>query len=81
MCINSQGSIQETKTREKFVFWIYGGGVQFCPPGGATYIAILPMISLLASSVGIELLSSSARVTSVKSQQHVLHDSCHKPDP
>ena len=50
-------------------------------PDGATCIATLPMIALLTSSVGIELLSSSARVTSVKSQQHVLDDSCHEPDP
>ena len=37
--------------------------------GGATYIATLPWIALLALSVSIELVSSSARVTSVKSQQ------------
>ena len=34
-------------------------------------IATLPSIALLALSVGIELVSSSARVTSVKSQQGV----------
>ena len=32
----------------------------------------LPLIALLALSVGIDLVSSSARVTSVKSQQGVL---------
>ena len=42
----------------KFPFW---------PPGGATCIATLPRIALLTSSAGVELLSSSARVTSVKS--------------
>ena len=36
-------------------------------PGGTT----LPMIALLASSVGIELLSLSARVTSVKSSKRI----------
>ena len=40
---------------------------QFWPPGGATCIATLPRIALLASSAGVELPSSSARVTSVKS--------------
>ena len=45
--------------------------LQFWPPGGATCIATLPMIALLASSVGIELLSSPARVTSVKFQQRL----------
>ena len=41
--------------------------LQIWPPGGATCIATLPWIALLASSVCIELVSSSARVTSVKS--------------
>ena len=43
--------------------------LQIWPPGGATCIATLPWIALLASSVCIELVSSSARVTSVKSQK------------
>ena len=46
--------------------------VQNWSPDGATsvtYIAILPWIALLALSVSVELVSSSARVTSVKSQQ------------
>ena len=34
-----------------------------------TSFATMPMIALLTSSVGIELISSSARVTSVKSQK------------
>ena len=41
------------------------------PPDGATCIATLPWIALLALSVHIDLVSSSARVTSVKSQQGV----------
>ena len=43
--------------------------LQIWPPGGATCIATSPWIALLASSVCIELVSSSARVTSVKSAQ------------
>ena len=42
---------------------------QFRPPGNATCIVTLPMIALLTSSVDIEMLSSSARVTSVKSAE------------
>ena len=40
--------------------------LQVWPTSGATCIATLPMIAQLASSVGIGLLSSSARVTSVE---------------
>ena len=40
----------------------------------------MPGIALLALSVSIELVSSSARVTSVKSQQGVLRTDGH-PDP
>ena len=39
---------------------------QSWPPGWVTCIATLPGITLLALSVSIELVSSSARVTSVK---------------
>ena len=39
------------------------------PPGWVTCIAILPLITLLALSVSFELVSSSARVASVKYQQ------------
>ena len=42
------------------------------PPDGATCIAILPEILLLVSSVSIKLVSSSARVTSVKSEQGIV---------
>ena len=45
---------------------------QCCPPGWVTCIATLPGIALLALSVSIDLVSSSARVTSVKFQQGVL---------
>ena len=40
---------------------------QSWPPGRVTCIATLPWIALLALSVSIELVSSSARVNSVKS--------------
>ena len=45
---------------------------QIWSPGGATCIATLPWIALLALSVSIELVSSSARVTSVKSAKGVV---------
>ena len=48
----------------------------FWPPGGATCIATLLRIALLTSPVGIELLSSSARVTSVKSVKGHYESSC-----
>ena len=53
------------------------------PPDGATCIATLPMITLSTSSVGIELLSSSARVTSVKFQKPlgVRETWTHRSDP
>ena len=47
------------------------------PPGGATCIIAMPGIALLASSVSIGLVSSSARVTSGKSQQGVVPTSGH----
>ena len=47
--------------------WHILNQLQVWPPDGATCIATLPRIALLTSSVGIEFLSSSARVTSVKS--------------
>ena len=50
------------------------------PPDGATCIATLPWIALLALSVHIDLVSSSARVTSVKSTQGVGLTDGH-PDP
>ena len=46
--------------------------LQVWPPGSQTCNATLPMIALLTSSVGIESLSSSARVISVKSAQGVV---------
>ena len=54
--------------------------LQVWPPGGTTCITTLPMIALLASSVGIELLSLSARVTSGKSAKGVRRSLRH-PDP
>ena len=49
--------------------WRHLHCLQSCPPGCITCIATLPWIALLALSVSIELVSSSARVTSVKSTQ------------
>ena len=43
--------------------------LQSWPPGCVTCVATLPWIALLALSVSIELVSSSARFTSVKFQQ------------
>ena len=45
--------------------------VQSWPPGWVTCIATLPGIALLALSVIIGLVTSSARVTSVKSAKGV----------
>ena len=45
---------------------------QSWPPGRVTGLATWPWIGLLAWSVSIELVSSSARVTSVKSTQRSL---------
>ena len=39
------------------------------PPGRTSCIATLPWIALLTLSISIDLVSSSARVTSVKSTQ------------
>ena len=44
------------------------------PPEGATCIATLPWIALLSLSASIELVSSSARVTSVKSAKGVVSE-------
>ena len=45
--------------------------LQSWPPGCVTCIATLPWVALLTLSVSIELVSSSARVTSVKFQKGV----------
>ena len=54
--------VQNLATGWHILHWL-----QIWPPDGATCIAALPWIALLALSVSIELVSSSARVTSVKS--------------
>ena len=46
--------------------WHHLHWFQSWPPGNVTCIATLPWIALLALSVSIEFVSSSARVTSVK---------------
>ena len=52
--------VQNLATRWRILHWL-----QIWPPDGATCIAALPWIALLALSVSIELVSSSAKVTSV----------------
>ena len=63
--------------------WRHLHCIQRWPPDCVTCIATLPWIALLALSVSIELVSSSARVTSVKSQQGLLTQSLTEghPDP
>ena len=51
------------------ISWHHLHCLQSWPPGCVTCIATLPWIALLALSVSIDLVSSSARVTSVKSAQ------------
>ena len=53
--------------------WRHLHCLQSWPQGWVTCIATLPWIILLALSVSIELVSSSARVTSVKSDLISLH--------
>ena len=50
--------------------WGYLHKLQVWSPSSATYILTLPWIALLALSVGIELITSSARATSVKFAKH-----------
>ena len=58
--------VQNLVIRWRHLHWF-----QCCPPGWVTCIATLPGIALLTLSVGIDLVSSSARVTSVKSAKGV----------
>ena len=67
--------VQNLVIRWRYLHWF-----QCCPPGWVTCIATLPGIALLTLSVGIDLVSSSARVTSVKSHKGVLVSDGH-PDP
>ena len=53
--------VQNLVIRWRHLHWF-----QCCPPGWVTCIATLPGIALLTLSVGIDLVSSSARLTSVK---------------
>ena len=55
--------VQNLVIRWRHLHWF-----QCCPPGWVTCIATLPGITLLALSVCIELVSSAARVRSVKFQ-------------
>ena len=52
--------------------WHHLHSFQSWPLGCVTCIVTLPWIAPLALSVSIELVSSSARVTSVKSQQGIV---------
>ena len=56
--------VQNLATRWRILHWL-----QIWPTDGATCIAAMPWIALLALSVSIEFVSSSARVTSVKFAQ------------
>ena len=67
-----KGSGSKTIQIPKLQLWPPGASVAIWPPGCATGIATLPWISLLALSVFIELVSSSARGTSVKFQKSQL---------
>ena len=60
--------------------WRHLHCLQSWPPGCVTCIATLPWIAILTLSVSIDLVSSSARVTSVKSAKGVLLTDGH-PDP
>ena len=52
--------------------WRHLAWLQIWPPGNVTCIATLPGIALLALSVSIEFVFSSARVTSVMFAQGIL---------
>jgi len=54
--------------------------IKMMPPGWVTCIAALSWIALLVLSVSIELVSSSARVTSVKFQKGVSLTQWERPD-
>ena len=55
-------SVANCATKRQHLHWF-----KIWTSGGATCIATLPWIALLSLSASIELVSSSARVTSVKS--------------
>ena len=60
---------QRALVQNLVIRWRHLHCFQSWPPGRVTCIATLPWIALLALSVSIELVSSSARVTSVKFQK------------
>ena len=57
------GTGKKYRYRYRLKFWV----PSYSAPGRITFIATLPWNALLAISVSIESVSSSARVTSVKS--------------
>ena len=79
-CIFGHQVAQLGLVQHLVIRWRHLHCLQSWPPGCVTCIATLPWIALLALSVSIELVSSSARVTSVKSQQGVSLTDRH-PDP
>ena len=80
-CICCKFDHQMAQLAQKLVIrWHHLHCLQSWPPGCITWIATLPWIVLLALSVNIELVSSSARITSVKSQQGGVLTDGH-PDP
>ena len=70
-CISCQFGHQMALVQNLVISWCHLHCFQSWPPDCVTCIATLPWIALLALSVSIELVSSSARVTSVKSAKGV----------
>ena len=68
-CISSKVGHQMALVQNLVISWCHLHCFQRWPPDCVTCIASLPWIALLALSVSIELVSSSARVASVKSTQ------------
>ena len=66
-CISCKFGHQMALVQNLVISWRHLHCFQSWPPDCVTCIATLPWIALLALSASIELVSSSARVTSVKS--------------
>ena len=62
---------QNALVQNLVIRWHHLHCLQIWPPGCVTCIATSPWIALLALSVSIEFVSSSARVTSAKFQKGV----------
>ena len=70
-CKFGQQIAQHRLVQNLVVWWHHLHCLQSWPPGCVTCIDILPCIALLALSVSIDLVSSPARVNSVKFQKGV----------